>query len=422
MRNLKITMVTSVLLLASVLLFSCATKTYVPYHKASGEALAAMQLPSTMQPLNVPDTNALLKEYKPISLAMFGDGISHARFGTENGTLNYPVYSESQIVGIAENMLTWQTEDGGWAKNTDYCRILKESEWADPRFQGSFRGTKSTLDNGNIYTQIQYLSLVYQQVPDPRYVESMLKAFDWIVKNQNPISGGFRGADVDAVTFNDGVMSGVLALCEAIVHDQSRYGFFTPEMRVKAQEVYDKTLNCILKCQIKVKLADGSTLLTAWGQQHDHTTLLPVWARNYEPPSITASESCGVIRCLMSIENPSDEIKNAIISACAWLDRDDIKIWGYELVRKPIEEQKIGARYYNFDQILVPKENAEPLWARFYDLKKMKPIWTDRGPKFCAEYNDIGIERRNGYRYVYNWPAKLLAEDYPAWKAKNNIQ
>jgi len=30
---------------------------------------------------------------------------------------------------------------------------------------------------------------------------------------------------------------------------------------------------------------------------------------------------------------------------------------------------------------------------------------------------EIEHERRNGYSYYGSWPADLLVEDYPAWKA-----
>lgn len=411
---------------SSLFLMGCVSKTEEA--KISKEnsnntnsTVLAPVIPPTMQALPVPDMEKLAKEYEAIPLSMFKDGFSHARFHNKDNKPEYEVYNEKQIAGIAENMISWQCKDGGWSKNIDFARIQTAEQWASPRFQGGFR-QGSTLDNGNVYTQIQYLALVYKQIPDQRYVDSMTKALNWIFNAQNPKSGGFRGADVDAITFNDEVMSGVLKLFRSIADDDDLYGFFPKELRQKANEAYDKTLQCILDCQIKVPMPDGSVLLTAWGQQHSHETLEPVWARNYEPPAITASESCGVIRCLMAIENPSDAVKNAIISACEWLNRDDIKIWGYELVRKPIDDVVLGGRHYNFDQLLVEKKDAEPLWARFYDPVTMKPLWYDRGKKLCNEYNEISMERRNGYRFVYNWPKKLLEVDLPAWKAKNGIK
>jgi hypothetical protein len=30
----------------------------------------------------------------------------------------------------------------------------------------------------------------------------------------------------------------------------------------------------------------------------------------------------------------------------------------------------------------------------------------------------LGYERRNGYNWLSDWPAKLLAKEYPAWKAR----
>ena len=387
----------------------------------SKDVLAKVSIPATLTALDIPVRADLLREFEEIDMSDFKDGVSHSRFGYEDGSIPYPLYNPKQIAGIAENMLSWQCKDGGWSKNLDYYLIQTDEQWCDPVYQGSAR-QGSTFDNTNIYPQVEYLSRVYKQIPDERYKNAVIRAIEYMLKKQNPVSGGYRGADVDAVTFNDNVMTGIMNCLHEVATDDDLYGYLPKELREKTTAASEKILRCILDCQVKVTLKDGTTILTAWGQQHDHKTLKPVWARNYEPPCITASESCGVVRGLMKIENPSDEVKNAILSACAWMDREDVKIHGWELVRKPIPMQQIGGRKYDFDQLLVENKDAKPIWARFYDPETMEPLWYDRGKKKCDWYNDIGIERRNGYRFVYYWPEKLLSEDLPAWKEKHGIQ
>jgi hypothetical protein len=36
------------------------------------------------------------------------------------------------------------------------------------------------------------------------------------------------------------------------------------------------------------------------------------------------------------------------------------------------------------------------------------------------DYNKIERERRVGYDYLGNWPVRLLAKDYPRWRAQQH--
>uniref|UniRef100_UPI0025E61269 pectate lyase n=1 Tax=uncultured Brevundimonas sp. TaxID=213418 RepID=UPI0025E61269 len=56
------------------------------------------------------------------------------------------------------------------------------------------------------------------------------------------------------------------------------------------------------------------------------------------------------------------------------------------------------------------------IWARFYDLEDGRPIYIGRDSIIRRDLMQIEHERRNGYRYVGEWPETLLTRDYPAWK------
>ncbi|MCM1321918.1 MAG: pectate lyase [Bacteroides sp.] len=369
---------------------------------------------------------ALEKNYEPVSLSRFADSVNHARYSYKDSVPPYEIYTERQIAGIAENMLYMQNPDGGWAKNYDYARKYSQPELE--KLRASLRTVKpvaygkkqtareSTLDNRNIYSQIEYLSLVYGQLPDPRYIDCMERALEWILGAQHPRSGGFTGADVYAVTYNDDVMTGTLRVLRDIAENSERYGFFSDDSRRRAAAAYRRGIDCILNTQIAVRTADGGKILTAWCQQHDHETLEPIWARTFEPPSVTACESVGIIELLMEEKNPSEQVKIAVASACEWLSRPDIIIKGKKLVRKSAAAEVLNGRYSDYEQILEDDENAPDLWARFYDLETMAPLWCDRDRRFCASFNDMSRERRNGYSYTGKWPQKILKK-YPAWRA-----
>ncbi|CAM4038535.1 pectate lyase [Paenibacillus alkaliterrae] len=81
----------------------------------------------------------------------------------------------------------------------------------------------------------------------------------------------------------------------------------------------------ILDAQIEV---DG--ILTAWCAQHDPFTYEPMRARAYEHPSISGSESVGIVRYLMAQPNQTEEIKRAVKGALEWFD--SVKLEGIRYV------------------------------------------------------------------------------------------
>lgn len=369
--------------------------------------------------------------YQPISLRPFNDSINHARNGYKDRIPPYPLYDESQIVGIAENMVWLQNPDGGWKKNYDWARKYYRNELEGQHnslqrvppltYQLKTNGQQSTLDNRNVYAQIAYLAQVYRQVPDPRYRAAAIRAFEWILNAQHPVSGGWTGADVYGITYNDDVMTGTMATLRDIADGNARYAFLGKDAPKKARKAYDRAVQCVINTQIAVPQADGTELLTAWCQQHDHETLQPIWARAFEPPSITTSESVELVLMLMEDPNPSDALKKSIAAACDWLLRDDIVIHGKKIVReKRAGELSSAGQYTDYEQVMVDDPSAPDLWARMYDLQTMQPIWCDRNRKICADFNDMSKERRNGYAYTGTWVNKIR-KPYAEWKIKHTV-
>ena len=346
---------------------------------------------------------AKAREWEAVPTGAFADSINHAMMKYEGRKAPYEQYSPEQIVHIAENLLAAQGADGGWPKNKDWIRIYAAKELS------KLRG-RSSLDNRSTWAQIDYLARVRGQTGLERYASAAAKGIDYIVKKQRE-SGGWRGADVDAVTFNDDVMSGVLSTLKAVVEDRELYSFVGDALLARARAAYGKGLECVLKCQIRV-----GGRLTAWCQQHDHMTLEPVWARSFEPPSIVTSESVGVVRFLMSIDKPPPEVIASIQSAVAWFDR--VKIKGLRVDKVKTEPVKFRFHWTDVDRVEVEDPDAPPIWTRFYDLKTEKPIFCTRKRKVTSKYTDLSRERRTGYSWYGYYPAKLLREEYPRWQRK----
>ena len=130
------------------------------------------------------------------------------------------------------------------------------------------------------------------------------------------------------ITYNDGAMVNTMRLLRDIAEQQEPYGgkLTDKAMRKRAQEAFDKGLECILRTQI---LTDGK--LTVWCQQHDRETLLPTNARAYELPSYCSMESAGIVMLLMELPAPDERVKRAVHAAMAWFDK--YKLTGVRMVR-----------------------------------------------------------------------------------------
>jgi PelA/Pel-15E family pectate lyase len=169
-----------------------------------------------------------------------------------------------------------------------------------------------------------------------------------------------------------------------------------------------KGVDCILNTQIRVK---GK--LTGWCAQYDKKTLQPAKARAFELPSISGSESVGIVTFLMKVENPSPAVKNAIESAVQWFQ--DSRIDGFRYA-----DVKNASLPKGFDRVLLP-DPSSTVWARFYDIETNKPFFCGRDGVKKENVADIEYERRTGYAWYGTWPKAILEKGYPAWKKKNSL-
>jgi len=325
-------------------------------------------------------------------------------------------YGTKEAVRIAETILLAQRNTGGWSKGYDQKRKLTE---ADRKKLLSEKGRRdSTFDNGATHSEMRYLAKVYNATKNKRYKKAFLRGVEFMLDAQFPNGGwpqthpGGRGYHRD-ITFNDGAMTFVVAVLKDIAEDKKAFSFVGEKLRARCARAVAKGIACILKCQIVV---NGKK--TAWCAQHEKRTLEPRGARPYELASISGHESVGVIKLLMSIDNPPPEIIDAIQCAVAWFDKS--KLEGIKVVRK---EDKSAPR--GFDQFVVKDPSAPPMWARFYDIRTNEPIFCRRSGQRVKTYAELSAERRTGYTWLWPFAAEFLAKDYPAWQKKwapgNNV-
>ena len=323
-----------------------------------------------------------------------------------NRERQYPRFEASQFREIADNILAYQNADGGWAKNLDMmARFDPDSvmQSLSPRYRSS------TLDNGNIYTQIAYLSEAYRVTGDRRYRDAARRGVEYILSIQYP-HGGWRGWDVDAITFNDNVIPGVLWLWLDILEGQPRYAWVDRRLRERIRRSWDRGLDLLLRCQW---VRDG--VKTIWPQQCDHLTLAPVGARAFELPGLATNESTTVVLLLMRIEHPSPEVVDAVKSAVAWFERT--KIAGKKIVTVAVPEGLPDAPEIKKDRRLVDDPDAAPIWARYYEPDRDDYFFATRAGVKVYSLEEVPAERRTGYAWYGEWGNWVL-DAYPAWLAR----
>jgi PelA/Pel-15E family pectate lyase len=197
----------------------------------------------------------------------------------------------------------------------------------------------------------------------------------------------------------------ILQFIREVAHDD-QYAFLDRGPRATAAAAFDRGIECILKCQVEV---DGK--LTAWCAQHDEVDYRPRPARSYELVSLSGAETVGIVRLLMSLDEPSPEVIRAVEAAVAWLE--GVRIEGIRVERRRDPEAPRGR-----DKVVVPDPDAPPLWARFYEIGTNRPLFCDRDGMPKPSLAEIGHERRNGYAWYGDWARELLQEEYPEWQRR----
>jgi len=100
---------------------------------------------------------------------------------------------------------------------------------------------------------------------------------------------------------------------------------------------------------------------------------------------------------------PTPEIRASIEAAVEWYKANQLS----------------GVRWERRDgqNSIVKDPAAPPLWARYYEVETMKPIFLGRDSVIRYDVMQIEAERRNGYAWYVSTPNSVLAE-YVKWKAK----
>ncbi len=331
-------------------------------------------------------------------------------------------YATPQAQAAADSILKYQFPSGGWSKNQNWHQKPNARQWAERdsllRAISGKEGIGSTIDNGATTLEMTFLAKHYAATGKKASRKAFIGGVEYLLHAQYE-NGGWpqfypfkhHRSDgtpfySDHITFNDDAIYNVMLMLQALCKDQPPYNQLKLDDKLKerCRQAFDKGIECILNCQIR---KNGK--LTVWCQQHDETTLLPTNARAFELKSFTGShETPNLLKLLMSVDNPSERIVQAVTAAVEWLQAHAIK----DMVQVP---------YVNTDgkpdRRLVHQFGAPLIWARYYDLDTEEPFVCDRDGVKQPAMEYIGYERRTGYGWYSNSPQNVI-DKYPKWLKK----
>lgn len=307
---------------------------------------------------------------------------------------------------VADSVLQYQTESGGWPKNRDMATPPDAAFLAESKFDHR----APTIDNGATTTQVIFLARVFVAQGGDAYKASIERALDYMLAAQYPNGGWPQYFPVikgyyTHITFNDDAMVDVLEILRDVAQGKTQYAWVDEARRAKSAAAVQKGIECILRCQVVV---NGQK--TVWCAQHDESTFAAAPARKFEPASLSGGESVGIVRFLMELDRPTPEIRDAIQSAVAWFSANKLTGIRWNWIQDP--KQPNGK-----DRVVVADPAAPPIWARFYEIGTNRPIFTGRDAVIRYQLSEIEHERRTGYSWYIETPRRLLDQDYPKWAA-----
>ncbi|KLT69296.1 pectate lyase [Flavobacterium sp. ABG] len=322
-------------------------------------------------------------------------------------------FASAEAQKIAENVLLYQRDIGGWPKNIQMQETLTPQQKKD-LIALKKTALETTTDNGATCLEMLFMSKMYAEVKDQRYKESFLKGINYLLEAQYA-NGGWpqfyplKKGYYTHITYNDDSMVNILNVLKQISERTDFYSIKpSNEIVEKTKKAFNTGIDCILKTQYR-----QNGVLTTWCAQYDEITLTPAKARAYELPSLSGKESAKITLLLMSIENPSAEISTAVKSAQAWFEKT--KITNLEEKRVLNNDGKI------IEKKMIVTSKGAPIWARFMELDTNEPFFCDRDGIKKKSLDQIGSERRNGYAWYTDEPKEVLKK-YAGWAAKNGVK
>lgn len=333
---------------------------------------------------------------------------------------------------VADLIVALQNEDGGFQVLPDNYEMSQKETGL-----GSMKDVSSVY-NGATTSELKYLAkyITANKPEDSKYQDAFVKGIKYLLTTQrdnggwsmNPCSGSGFNANIEV---GNKAMTEVLTLLSdiAILNNQD-YVFARKAMNVdEIKSAVEKGNDFIVKSQIS-----NNNKKSGWATQYDKSGNVTM-GHTYERESVSSYTTKDVIDYLMTIHNPSQDIKDAVESAYSWLK--DVKI-----ADKEQEVVKDTSMNNGFDVYLV---DGSGTWASNYVYDKAtdsyRPLYSDVDPtradqKYVNVYelynldgNSVGNNKINNKDlilystrttvsyYDNNLADELIATGYDEWKS-----
>ena len=316
---------------------------------------------------------------------------------------------------IAQNVIDWQLDSGGWPKNVPMHERLSAKERRTVLAMKSDR-KRGTIDNAATYTELKFLARMYKagkarETEDAKrkpgesdecraYIEAVERGIEFLAGMQYK-NGGWPQCDPaktgywHQITYNDGAMVNAMKLMGDVGESNSPFDIPLPGvLREKCRRAFDRGVECILDTQIR---QDGK--LALWCQQHDRDTLAPCIGRSFELPAVCTYESADIVALLMDVDEtryPAEtaaRIRESIEGAVAWYRAHAIR--GYRIEEGFRREDGIVTSRL----VRVPEEKSKPLWCRYYTLEDNRPFTGRRDGTMNFDFSEL----ERGENMSYKW-------------------
>ena len=333
---------------------------------------------------------------------------------------------------VADLIVALQNEDGGFQVLPDNYEMSQKETGL-----GSMKDVSSVY-NGATTSELKYLAkyITANKPEDSKYQDAFVKGIKYLLTTQhdnggwsmNPGSGSGFNANIEV---GNKAMTEVLTLLSdiAILNNQD-YVFARKAMNVdEIKSAVEKGNDFIVKSQIS-----NNNKKSGWATQYDKSGNVTM-GHTYERESVSSYTTKDVIEYLMTIHNPSQDIKDAVESAYSWLK--DVKIADKE--QKVVKDTSMNN---GFDVYLV---DGSGTWASNYVYDKAtdsyRPLYSDVDPtradqKYVNVYelynldgNSVGNNKINNKDlilystrttvsyYDNNLADELIATGYDEWKS-----
>ena len=94
-------------------------------------------------------------------------------------------YRTKEAVALADTLLSYQSPEGAWPKNTDLFKPLTEKELAAVRASSE----ANTIDNGATTVPLAFLAVLQQNNPQEKYRHAFMRGLDYLFAAQYPNGG-----------------------------------------------------------------------------------------------------------------------------------------------------------------------------------------------------------------------------------------